>query len=98
MRLLFWSEDALRDFDEALAHIARDNLGNATLVADRIDETVLHLSGAPIGHPGRVAGTYEKRVLRTPYILAYALSDQAVTILRVIHGRRHWPDDEWPTS
>ena len=98
MRRLVWSEDALRDFDEALAHIARDNPANALLVADRIDETVSRLAGAPIGHPGRVTGSYEKRVLRTPYILAYALSDQAVTILRVIHGRRHWPEEEWPEA
>jgi len=35
-------------------------------------------------------------VLRTPYILAYALSEDTLTILRVIHGSRDWPEDAWP--
>lgn len=50
------------------------------------------------GHPGRVAGTYEKSVSRFPYIIAYALTagDRAITILRVIHAARDWPAEEWP--
>jgi plasmid stabilization system protein ParE len=55
------------------------------------------------GRKGRVGGTYEKPVPRLPYIMAYALStladgSEAVVILRVIHGVRNWPEDEWPVQ
>lgn len=50
------------------------------------------------GHPGRVAGTYEKSVARLPYVIAYALGadETDLTILRVIHGSRNWEADAWP--
>ena len=96
MRELVWSDDALQDFDSALFHIAKDNPVAASLVADRIEATADRLAQMPIGHQGRVKGTYEKLVLKTPYIIAYALSDTAITIVRVIHGSRDWKDDTWP--
>lgn len=98
MKDIVWSDDALHEFDVAIAHIARENARNANLVADRIESAVDRLAELPTGHPGRVSGTYEKVVLRTSYILAYALSDQAVTILHVIHGHREWLDEAWPTE
>jgi toxin ParE1/3/4 len=52
------------------------------------------------GRIGRVSGTYEKVVGGLPYVIAYAITDragrEAVTILRVIHGARDWPDEDWP--
>lgn len=50
------------------------------------------------GHPGRVAGTYEKSVTRLPYIIAYALGEDGhdLVILRVIHTSRNWTADQWP--
>jgi plasmid stabilization system protein ParE len=52
------------------------------------------------GRPGRVAGTYEKSVTGLRYIIAYALTRRGdreiVSILRVIHTARDWPDEEWP--
>ena len=96
MRAVVWSNDALRDFDQAIAHIAYEDFRNATLVADRIEAAVGLLAETPIGHPGRVVGTYEKLALNTPYIIAYALSDQTLTILRIIHSSRDWLANEWP--
>ena len=96
MRDVVWSSDALRDFTTAIGHIAKDNRRAASLVADRVDAAVKLLARQPIGHPGRIKGTYEKRVLNTPYIVAYALSDGTLTILRIIHDRRDWRDEEWP--
>ena len=83
MRDVVWSSDALRDFTAAIGHIAKDNRRAASLVADRVDAAVKLLARQPIGHPGRVKGTYEKRVLNTPYIIAYALSDGTLTIPRI---------------
>ncbi len=96
MRKIVWAEDALRDFNGAIFYIAKDNHLAASVIADRIEVTAGELALLPTGHPGRVKGIYEKLVLKTPYIIAYALSDQAVTIVRVIHGRRNWQEDAWP--
>ena len=96
MRLLVWAEDARNEFREAIMFIAKDNPTAARQVRDRINDAALLLQQRPIGRQGRVTGTYEKSVSNAPYIVAYALSDEAVTILRVIHTSRDWQDEEWP--
>ncbi len=96
MREVVWSSESLRDFDAAILHMAKDSRNTASIVADRIEAAVALLAEIPIGHPGRVVGTYEKRVLRTPYIIAYALTDDVITIVRIIHERQNWPSGEWP--
>ena len=96
MRAIVWSDEALDDFDSALFYIAKDNYVAAVMIAERVDVTARRLALPPIGHPGRVEGTYEKRVSKTPYIIAYAVTDEALTILRVIHTSRDWQTDSWP--
>lgn len=96
MRRLVWSEDALADFEGAITYIARDSRQAALSVLRRIDETAEMLAATPIGRPGRVKDTYEKVVRGTPYIIAFAVSENALTVLRVIHARRGWPDGAWP--
>jgi len=96
MREIAWSDDALAEFDEAIFHIATDNRRAAILVADRIEAAIDLLAEMPAGRQGRVKGTYERPVRKTSYIIAYALSDHAITILHVIHEKRDWPEDAWP--
>ncbi|TJV25813.1 MAG: type II toxin-antitoxin system mRNA interferase toxin, RelE/StbE family, partial [Mesorhizobium sp.] len=43
--------------------------------------------------PGRIAGTRELVVARTPYIAAYAVVADTVRILRILHGAQMWPDE-----
>ncbi len=96
MRRVTWAFSALQDFEDAIFYIAKKDPRAAMGVADRIDQAATLLGQSPIGRYGRVSGTYEKSIARTPYIIAYALTDDAVTILRVIHSRRDWRDEEWP--
>jgi toxin ParE1/3/4 len=96
VRRLLWSDDALDDFVEAIAFITRASPASADVVADRIDAAAEALREMCVGRPGRVSGTYEKLVLRTPYILSYLATPDAILILRVIHARRHWPEGTWP--
>jgi len=98
MRSVVWSETALAEFESALQRIAADSPSAATLVADRIDNAAARLGEMATGRPGRVLDTYEKPVSRTSYVMAYAVTDTAITILRVIHGNRHWPEGEWPAD
>ena len=61
---------------------------------------LIHLMGvakafhlAESGRPGRVPGTRELVIPRTPYVAAYALTRDCIRILRVLHGAQMWPDD-----
>jgi toxin ParE1/3/4 len=45
------------------------------------------------GRPGRIEGTRELVIQRTPYIIAYRMARDAVRILRVLHGAQNWPLD-----
>ncbi|TIR25764.1 MAG: type II toxin-antitoxin system RelE/ParE family toxin [Mesorhizobium sp.] len=99
-RAVSWSTEALDDFKQQVAFIARDNPVAAKRVADRIRAVSQNLGDMATGRPGRVAGTYEKPVVRLPYIVAYTLRPiggrESVIILRVIHTSRDWPPEEWP--
>jgi plasmid stabilization system protein ParE len=97
-RRVEWSIEASRDFEEAMEHIAFDSEAASTLIATRILTAVDRLGDMPTGHPGRVKGTYEKLVQKTPYIIAYTLSDATVGIARIVHGARDWPEGEWPAE
>lgn len=98
MRRIVWSDSARNEFRQAIKHIADDDPTVARLVRDRIDHAVALLAKRPIGRHGRVTGTYEKPILKTSYILAYAISDSALTILHLIHDHRDWPEGSWPEN
>ena len=87
-----WGSRARRDLHELIAYIADDSVRSAELVSNRIWRAVAALAIAPrSGRLGRVAGTRELVVPRTPYILVYRIRSRGVLILRVYHGARRWP-------
>ena len=45
------------------------------------------------GRPGRLAGTRELVIPRTPYIAAYAVTADTVRVLRILHSAQMWPDE-----
>lgn len=95
-----WSRDALEDAKDQIAYVMADNPTAARKVADRIRDTAAALGAMATGRPGRVAGIYEKPVVRLPYVIAYAIGTGAggetISILRVIDTSRNWPMGEWP--
>ena len=98
-RKVFWSEDALTDLQKIFEFIARDNVQNAHLVADRIEHLIALLAEVPFGKQGRMINTYEAIVPKTPFIIAYQLAkDNSLNIARVIHGARNWQEGEWPNE
>lgn len=91
MRLV-WSRTALRDLDELAAYIADQSEQSAAFVESRIHQEAQLLSGFPhAGRRGRVAGTRERVVVRTPFVLAYQIGPNTVRIVRVLRGARRWP-------
>ena len=91
MRLV-WSKAAMRDLFELAVYIATDSERAAEYVEACVHEEAKLLSRFPrSGRIGRVPGTRERVVSRTPYILAYRIVSGRIRILRVYHGSRQWP-------
>lgn len=97
-RRVVWSLDALDDIDEHNRYIALESAADVSRRIDRLERAARLLGDVAIGRPGRVAGTFEKSVAGTPYILCYALhqTTDTLVVLRVIHTSRDWPKDGWP--
>ena len=92
-----WLPLALAHLSEIRQYIAQDSPLAAGRLAARIVEAVDRLERHPkLGRPGRVAGTRELAVPGTPFVAAYAIFDDRVQVLAVLHGARQWqiPDPE----
>lgn len=88
-----WLRKALRNLDDAAAHIAAEDPAAARLVVKRVLEAVAMLEEQPgLGRPGRVPSTRELVVAKTRYIVPYRVRGKVVEILRVFHTSRRLPD------
>jgi toxin ParE1/3/4 len=91
---LVWAPQALQDLASLRAYIAEDNPAAAQRVASSIVRVVN--DGLPrhpdIGRPGRVPGTRELVIPRTPFIVPYRVRANTIVILGAYHGARRWPD------
>ncbi|GLS23424.1 hypothetical protein GCM10007874_64450 [Labrys miyagiensis] len=87
-----WLPIAEESREGQLAHIAERSPWAAIDMGDMIEAAVLRLADHPhLGRLGRVAGTRELVVGGTPYIVAYRVEEEAVVILRLLHGKQRWP-------
>jgi toxin ParE1/3/4 len=90
---IVWTPPALRDLAAIRDYIAAENPQAAMRQVTLVRNSVSRLSEFPyLGRGGRRAGTRELVVPHTPYIVAYRIDEQAVIVLRVLHGRQRWPD------
>ena len=94
MKPIRWSRAALRDYRDAIEWLDERNPAAAKRIADAINRRLSTLPGMPrLGRPGRVSGTRELVIPRTPYLIIYKLEDDtdAVFIVRLMHSARLWP-------
>lgn len=90
--MLVWLRRAIADRDAQLDYIAQRNPIAAILQGDRIARQVEQLMHQPsLGRPGRVQGTRELVISRTPFIVVYRVRDDRVELLRLLHGAQQWP-------
>lgn len=93
MRIV-WSLFAIEDREAIFTYIESDSPRTAARIDDLIESQVELLATTPeIGRPGRVTGTRELVIQRTPYIAAYQVEGKVVRVLRVLHGAQLWPDE-----
>ncbi|MBY0577467.1 MAG: type II toxin-antitoxin system RelE/ParE family toxin [Burkholderiales bacterium] len=94
---LVWTPCANKARTAAIAYIAQDNPSAALGQLDEIERQADMLLQHPeMGRPGRVKGTRELVVSRTPFIVIYRIKPKAkrIELFRFLHGSQKWPPDE----
>jgi toxin ParE1/3/4 len=88
-----WTPRARDGFRRQTRYIARDSPTAARQVAARVRAAVNGLATHPLkGRPGQVVDTRELVIPRTPFTVAYRVSEQFVEIVGVIHQAQQWPE------
>lgn len=91
--IIEWLPAAERDFAMIVDFIAEDNPQAAIEQGDEIETQIAGLREyRQRGRIGRVKGTRELVIVRTPYVVPYRIKAGRVQILRILHGSRQWPD------
>jgi len=88
-----WSPEAIDDLAALPAYIEQNNPAAAQRMVGRIIENLETLlpNNPDMGRPGRVPGTRELVIPRTPFIVPYRVVGNTLQILRIYHGARRWP-------
>lgn len=90
---LEWSPLAQADRQAIFDYIEADQPDAAITLDVRIRDQIEILNHYPdAGRSGRVQGTRELVISRTPYIAVYRVAGDGIKILRILHGARCWPE------
>ena len=92
---VFWLKTAIRTRFQQLDYIAQDNPAAAVRLDEAIERHTDLLAQYPsMGREGRVNGTRELVVPRSPFIVVYRVKRKRIEILRILHGAQQWPRSE----
>lgn len=102
-RLVRWSNEALDEYDSAVAYLRARNAPAAERYVEALGAAIENLSRRNTGRIGRVPGTFEKSLPKWRYIIAFQLLPdergiETLYILRIVHTSRDWPKGAWPKS
>lgn len=88
-----WSPEAVADLAALRTYIEQDDPAAAQRAVLHIIRNIEMLlpNNPEMGRPGRVPGTRELVIPRTPYIVPYRLVGNTIQVLRVFHAARRWP-------
>lgn len=89
---LIWLRAAIRSRERQIDYIAERNPRAAARLEQWIVDATDQLRDHPLlGRVGRVRGTRELVVARTPYIVVYEIDGDTILIVRVLHSAQRWP-------
>jgi toxin ParE1/3/4 len=92
--VIVWLPEAIAEKDDILDYIAERNVLAALGVDAHIEQQIKQLLEFPLlGRKGRITGSFELVISRTPYLVAYQIEGGQVQILHVFHERRNWPPE-----
>jgi toxin ParE1/3/4 len=87
--LVRWTPAAADDLEQVATYLKQHHPEYAQATVERLYAAAESLSEFTMrGRPGRQPGTRELVVTRLPYVVIYALRDDAVWIIRVLHTAR----------
>ncbi len=91
---LTWHPHALEDLQSIRRYISLDSPPIAKRIVLAITDTVHdQLTIFPeTGRPGRVEGTRELVVPKSPFVVTYRVKGQVVDVLAVHHTSQKWPE------
>lgn len=89
-----WTTPAKEQFVSAYEYLADENRAAASRTVNKIWKGTELLGRHPTaGREGRVTGTRELVIRGTPFIVAYRVERNEVSILAVMHAARKWPKE-----
>lgn len=92
---LRWGRRALADQQQIIDFYAEIDARLALEMIDRVEAAVDKLLDFPeMGRPGRVSGTREWPIKKSPFVAVYIARSKEVRVLRVLHGAMKWPGDQ----
>lgn len=90
--ILSWLPIAINERYDQLDYIALDDPLAASSQDEEIEQQTNLLTTQPkMGRIGRVKGTRELVINRTPFIAIYRIKGKRLEILRFLHGAQKWP-------
>lgn len=85
-----WSPEAWEDVESIAQYIARDSLFYAKAVVDKVIDATRSLKIFPLA--GRIVPELGNEMVRERFVYSYRviyqLSDNTITVIAVIHGKR----------
>jgi toxin ParE1/3/4 len=89
---LVWSPESIHDLIALRVYIAKNDPAAAKRVALHILYCIEHLlsENPKLGAAGRVPGTRELAIPKTPYVVPYRVRGSTIEIVRVYHTSRRW--------
>jgi toxin ParE1/3/4 len=91
-RPIIWSPQALDDIESSLNYFLERSPQAARRVYRDVMQHIEHLAEYPFsGRIGRVPGTREWVIPKTPFIIPYRVHQEYLEIIRVFHSARQWP-------
>lgn len=89
---LDWLPEADRNRFEQLDYIAQDNplaaIGQDEEIERQVNMLMLH---PKIGRSGRLKGTRELVISRTPFVVIYRVQVNRIEVIRLLHSSQKWP-------
>jgi toxin ParE1/3/4 len=92
--IIRWLRTATLNRFDQLDYIAADDSAAAVRLDEAIERQTDMLAQHPLmGREGRVKGTRELVISRSPFIAVYRVKRKRIEILRILHGAQQYPKE-----
>jgi toxin ParE1/3/4 len=89
---LRWAREAADDLERIADYLLAHSPDRAAELVRSVYEASAALLAFPNrGRSGRIEGTRELVLTPLPYIVVYKVLDDAIFVVRILHGAQKWP-------